>query len=70
LLGAEAAAAGHVRLELLDVLGRHVATLVDGSLDAGMHAVPVDTERFGNSICFYRLVSGGQEVEGKIAVIR
>jgi hypothetical protein len=63
-------AAGHVRLELLDVLGRHVATLLDGPLDAGMHAIPVAAERLGSGICFYRLVSGDQEAGSRIAVIR
>ena len=52
--------ASPVRLEIFDVLGRSVQTLVDGSLDAGFHEIVWDSRnRSGNEVAtgiyFYRL---------------
>jgi hypothetical protein len=61
---------GRVRLQVFDVLGRNVATLVDGPLEAGVHAVPLDGRRLGSRVYFYRLTSGTQEKEGQVIAIR
>ncbi|MFN8178024.1 MAG: T9SS type A sorting domain-containing protein [bacterium] len=63
-------AAGPARLAVFDVLGRHVATLVDGPLDAGAHEVPLDAARFGSGVYFYRLTAGNETREGRITVVR
>ena len=44
-----------VRLEVFDRLGRSVATLVNGSLDQGVHTVSWDAGHFPSGVYFYRL---------------
>jgi hypothetical protein len=57
--------AARTRLEVVDVLGRRVAVLVDARLAAGQHVVPWDGrdgrgQRVGAGIYFARLVQPGR----------
>ena len=57
--------AGRVRLEVFNVLGQRVATLVDGERPAGVHTVVWDAtdaagRPVGAGVYFYRLSSTGQ----------
>ncbi len=47
-----------VRLEVFDLLGRHVATLVDGLQPAGRHAVRFDARGLASGVYVYRLAAG------------
>ncbi|MDH4157923.1 MAG: T9SS type A sorting domain-containing protein [candidate division Zixibacteria bacterium] len=47
--------AGHVRLEVFNVLGQKVATLVDRRMAAGAHQVEFDGAKMPSGIYFYRL---------------
>lgn len=65
---------GPARLELLDVQGRRVRSLLDAWLSAGPHALDFDA-RGGDSplqagVYFYRLVAAGGEARGHIVVSR
>ncbi|MDZ7319583.1 MAG: family 10 glycosylhydrolase [candidate division KSB1 bacterium] len=51
--------AGRVVLKVFDLLGRNVATLVDGQLTAGHHEIPFDGRQLASGVYFYRL-----EVDG------
>jgi uncharacterized protein (TIGR03790 family) len=54
-------ASGMVRLAVYNSLGQEIATLVDGSQDAGVHEavfVPGRTEAAASGIYYYRLVAG------------
>jgi len=42
------------RVILLDVMGRQVATLANGTLSAGRHLLNVDADRVGNGVYFAR----------------
>jgi len=44
-----------VRLEIYDVLGRRVATLVDGPMAAGQHDVQFSAPTLSNGMYLYRL---------------
>ena len=68
-------AAGQVRLEIFNVLGQQVKTLVDGVMEAGHHAVSWDaTDNSGNAVSsgvyFYRMVSGDQADRKKMLLLR
>ncbi|NBC17223.1 MAG: T9SS type A sorting domain-containing protein [Bacteroidetes bacterium] len=54
-------ATGPVELAVFDVLGRRVATLVDGPRAAGTHTVTFDGDGLASGLYLYRLVTGGQE---------
>jgi len=47
-----------VTLRVYDVLGREVATLVDGYQSAGTHTKAFDGSRLSSGVYFYRLQSG------------
>ncbi|MFT5142994.1 MAG: YVTN family beta-propeller protein, partial [Thalassolituus oleivorans] len=47
-----------VRLEVFDVLGRRVQTLVNGPMDAGYHSVQFNAERLASGIYLYRIQAG------------
>jgi hypothetical protein len=61
---------GQVSLELFDVLGRRVKTLVDGTLEAGSHRTVVDASDLAGGVFFYRLTSAGGSMTRRMLVIR
>lgn len=58
----------HVTLKVFDVLGREVATLVNGELSAGEHSVVFKAEKMASGVYFYRL-SADDFVETKKMLI-
>jgi hypothetical protein len=48
----------HVMLQVFDVNGREVATLVDGEMPAGKHAVPFAPRDLAGGLYFYKLTAG------------
>jgi hypothetical protein len=50
---------GNVSLKVFDVLGREVASLVDGFMPSGDHTVTLDGARLASGVYFYRLESTG-----------
>ncbi len=68
-------AAGQVRIEIFNVLGQQVKTLVDEAMEAGHHTVSWDaTDNSGNAVSsgvyFYRMVSGEQADRKKMLLLR
>ncbi|MCB0313699.1 MAG: alpha/beta fold hydrolase, partial [Calditrichaeota bacterium] len=51
--------ASSVTLEIYNILGQKVATLVDQRLNAGYHQVPFEANRFASGLYFYRLNADG-----------
>jgi hypothetical protein len=57
-------------MELYDVLGRRVMTLVDGTLEAGSHRTVVDASRLAAGVFFYRLTAADRSMTKKMVVLR
>ncbi|MFU8861404.1 MAG: S8 family serine peptidase [Cyclonatronaceae bacterium] len=62
--------AGTVRLAVYDMLGRRVAELVNGPLEAGSHTADFDGSRLASGVYVYRLQSGGQVLTGKMMLVK
>lgn len=63
-------AQSHVTLSISDVLGRTVATLVDGEHPAGHHSVRWDASLYPSGVYFSRLTAGNVTVARKILLTR
>ncbi len=62
--------AGPVRLAVYDALGREVAVLVDGAVEAGQHAAAFDGSGLAAGVYLWRLEAGGQVQTGRLTLLR
>ena len=62
--------AGRVRLSVFDVLGRRVATLVDGDRAAGPHRATFDGSRLATGLYFLVLDAEGRRAASKVLLVR
>jgi len=58
VIGFSVPSGGNVILRVFNVLGQAVATLVDGSVDGGVHEVAWDASRCSSGVYFYELRTG------------
>ena len=63
-------AATKINLKVYDVLGREVATLVDGEMEAGVHQVSFDASRLASGIYFYRIAAGNYVTMKKMLLVK
>lgn len=61
---------GPVTLAVYDLLGREVAVLAEGTMDAGSYSVPFDASRFASGLYLYRLRSGAYTSTKKMVLVR
>src|SRR5690606_12877480 len=62
--------ASHVKVEVFDASGRHVATLVDAEQGAGYHEVEWDTRGQAAGVYLYRIQAGGYVRTRKMSLVR
>ncbi len=62
--------AGRAALEVFDLRGRKVASLVDGELAAGDHSLQFSGEGLPSGTYFYRLSGDGYEVTEKMQLVK
>lgn len=60
----------YVVLRVFDMLGRKVATLVDGRQAAGDHSVTFNAGNLPSDVYLYRLVAGAFHATGKLLLLR
>jgi hypothetical protein len=63
----------HVKLELFDLLGKKIATLLDSEQLAGRHIVEVGSDVLGNigsGSCYYKLSSGKQSASRIMTIVK
>jgi len=61
---------GHVKLEIYNLLGQKVATLVDKHQEAGQKRVHWEAKDFSSGIYFYKLTAGDFTATKKMVLIR
>lgn len=69
-IGFELPTAQDVRIAVYDVLGRQVATLVDGTRQAGPQTVEFDATDLPSGVYVYRLEAGSTQLAQRITVVR
>jgi len=69
-IGFELARAGEVTLEVFDITGRLVRTLVDGMMPDGTHEVQLDARDLPSGVYVYRLAAGEVIEAKKMILIR
>ncbi len=62
--------AGQVRLEVFDLAGRRVSTLVNGSMAAGQHEALFNGGMLASGVYFSRLSAGSEVRVGKLMLIK
>ncbi|MFA6108613.1 MAG: T9SS type A sorting domain-containing protein [Candidatus Latescibacterota bacterium] len=63
-------AEGSVRLAVFDLLGQQVASLVDGTLAAGLHQVSFDASHLATGIYVYRLETPAGAITRRMTLMR
>lgn len=61
---------GHLTLKVFDIVGKEVATLVDGKEQAGRHSVQFQPLGLASGVYIYRLVSDGAILSKKMMHIK
>ncbi len=69
-LGFSLPTAQHVKLAVYDMLGRQVATLIDGLQQAGAQSVEFDASALPSGVYFYRLDAEGAQLAERFTVMR
>ncbi len=60
----------HVTLNVYNITGQKVATLVNDTMSAGVHTVRFDGSNLASGIYFYRFESPGFEKKGKMLLVK
>ena len=61
---------GNVKLEVFNVLGERVATVVNDVLSAGYHEVTLNAESFSSGIYMYRITTGSYSQIKKMVLLK
>ncbi len=59
-----------VRLQVFDLLGRNVATLVNGPMSAGQHEVTFDAADLTSGLYLYTITAGAQRISRTMTLIK
>lgn len=59
-----------VQVNVYDMLGRHMSTIMDQQVTAGMHSVNFDAEGLSSGIYLYTVTAGGQSLTGKMLLVK
>ncbi|MCX6639141.1 MAG: C25 family cysteine peptidase [bacterium] len=62
--------AAHVNLTVFDIMGREVATLVNGMREAGTHEVTFDASHLASGIYLYKLEAGDYSATNKMVLMK
>jgi hypothetical protein len=60
----------HVNLQIFDISGRLVETLVNGQREAGQHEVTFDASKLASGMYLYRISAGEYQASGKMVLVK
>jgi flagellar hook assembly protein FlgD len=61
---------GHVNLEIYNIIGQKVKTLVDRHMDTGTHSVEWDASNCASGIYFYKITINGVSQSQKMLLTK
>lgn len=61
---------GFVTLKVYNILGKEVATLINGQIDAGIHKVDFDASGLNSGVYFYKIESGSYTETRKMILLK
>ncbi len=61
---------GRVKIEIFNILGQSVMTLLDKPMEAGDHTVEFDGAGLANGVYFYRLTTDGAVISKKMLLVK
>jgi hypothetical protein len=64
------ALANQVKIDIYNVVGQHVTTLLDAPIDAGTHVVEFGADIYPSGLYFYRAKTSVSEVCGKLVLLK
>jgi hypothetical protein len=70
LIGYQLALTSDVKLEVYNLLGEKVATLVDGEQQAGYNSVVWDASQVSSGLYFYKLTAGDYSETRRMMVVK
>jgi len=59
-----------VTLKIYDVLGKEIATLVNGTREAGTYTATWNAQNYPSSVYFYRITAGSYTMTKKLILMR
>jgi hypothetical protein len=62
--------AGQVSLEVYNLMGQKIATLIDGNMPAGQHSVTWDASQYSSGVYFYRLAAGEKVFTRRMTLLK
>jgi len=62
--------AGNVELKVYDILGKEVASIVSGNMNAGTHIVPFDASALASGVYIYKITAGSFIDSKKMVLIK
>ncbi|PJA26423.1 MAG: hypothetical protein CO189_10825 [candidate division Zixibacteria bacterium CG_4_9_14_3_um_filter_46_8] len=66
----EVPTAGKVNLDIYNLMGQKVATLVDSDIEAGQHSISWDAANFSSGIYFYKLSAGDKVFTKRMTLLK
>lgn len=66
----EAPRSAHVRIEIVDVMGRQVGIALDGVVSAGRHRAVFDASTLPSGVYFYRMSAEGAVKVGRMVLVK
>jgi glucuronoarabinoxylan endo-1,4-beta-xylanase len=69
-IGFELPASGEVTLKVFDILGREVATLLNGTINSGYHEVNFDATGLSSGVYLYELTTADQSITQKMLLLK
>jgi hypothetical protein len=60
----------HVRIDVFNLLGQRISTLLDGMVEAGEHAIEFNGANLSSGVYFYKLFSENASIVGRMVLLK